>query len=320
LFQDVVGGINPKYIIMFGKVAGQKISRKTGAIFDEPAVLILEYAHNTRDGITMKLSILTDNRVEEKGLLAEHGLSVWIETDTLHLLFDTGQTDVYRHNAAQMGIDLQKADAVILSHGHYDHCGGLAYWPCLPKTPVYAGAGALDKKKYKTSRLIDIGVPPLPNASDIEFVMNAKDLPIAPGVALHADIPYTMPFEGTPTGFFTGSQGNISPDLMRDEQMLVITRGNTIDIFLGCSHPGIINCLHYAQSLYPGKRIRTVLAGMHLKDAKTDRIDEVIRHLNMMNVEQIIPMHCTGPQAICRMTQALGDRCRPLCAGQTLSI
>ncbi len=267
----------------------------------------------------MKLSILTDNRVETKGLLAEHGLSVWIETDTLHLIFDTGQTDVYRHNAARMGIDLQEADAIVLSHGHYDHCGGLAYWPSSPKVPVYAGAGALEKK-YKTDRLIDIGIPPLPNASELEFITNSRDMVIAPGVSLHADIPYTVPFEGTPTGFFTGPVGHIAPDMMKDEQMLVLTRGETIDILLGCSHPGIINCLHYAQLLYPGKRIGTVLAGMHLNDADMPRIDEVIRQLCAMDIGQVIPMHCTGQRAICRMTQALGDRCRPLCVGQSIQI
>jgi len=267
----------------------------------------------------MKLSILTDNHVEAKGLLAEHGLSVWIETGELRLLFDTGQTDVYHHNAAQMDVHLDDADAIIISHGHYDHGGGLAYLRTRPKTPVYVGAGALEKK-YKTKKHVDIGIPPLPNAPDLSFITNPKHLTIAPGIALHSGIPYTVPFEGTPTGFYTRLNGEIVPDLMADEQMLVITRGDTIDILLGCSHPGIINCLHYAQSLYPGKRIGTVMAGMHLNDADMPRIDETIRHLDAMDVTRVIPMHCTGQRAICRMIHALGDRCRPLCAGQTAEI
>ena len=273
----------------------------------------------------MKLSILTDNRVYKRGLLAEHGLSIFIEDDGLRLLFDTGQTHVFRHNAKTMGIDLTHADGIILSHGHYDHCGGLVHYPGdAPIPPVYVGKGALDSKYKKgRSRLIDIGIP---WAGDKDpriqqsLVVNNKNLNIAQGAMLHADIPCTVPFEGTPQGFFTGSIDAPAPDTMRDEQMLVFARADAIDVILGCSHPGIINCLSYAKSLYPGKRIGTVLAGMHLKESSLSRIHETIRQFEAMDIGLIIPVHCTGQNAICRMTQAIGARCQPLCAGQTIEI
>ena len=273
----------------------------------------------------MKLSILTDNRVETRGLLAEHGLSVFIEDSALRLLFDTGQTYVFRHNAKEMGIDITRVDGIVLSHGHYDHCGGLVHYPDdAPMPPVYAGKGALDGK-YKTGqkRPVDIGIPwakggwPRINKS---VVVNEKNLRIAPGAMLHTDIPCTVPFEGTPQGFLTGSIDSPAQDTMRDEQMLVLERENSIDVILGCSHPGIINCLSYAQSLYPGKRIGTVLAGMHLKAADDKRIDETIRQLKAMDIGLVIPMHCTGQNAICRMSRELGAQCRPLCTGQTIEI
>ena len=273
----------------------------------------------------MKLSILTDNRVETKGLLAEHGLSVFIEDSRLRLLFDTGQTRVFRHNAEKMGIDLTRADGIVLSHGHYDHCSGLVHYPGdTPMPPVYIGKGALNSKyKMGMRYLVDIGIPwASGNYPRIKqsLVVNEKDLCIAPGVMLHADIPCAVPFEGKPQGFFTGNIDAPVPDTMRDEQMLVFERANTIDVFLGCSHPGIINCLSYAKSLYPGKHIGTVLAGMHLKSSGLPRIDETIRQLEAMDIGRVIPMHCTGQNAICRMTQLMGELCQPLSAGQTLEI
>ncbi|MBQ7012722.1 MAG: MBL fold metallo-hydrolase, partial [Oscillospiraceae bacterium] len=70
----------------------------------------------------MQFTVLTENRVRKRGLLAEHGLSLWIEHDGMCILFDTGQSDVYVRNAAALGIDLKRADCIVLSHGHYDHC------------------------------------------------------------------------------------------------------------------------------------------------------------------------------------------------------
>lgn len=81
----------------------------------------------------MKISILTDNRTKKRDFLAEHGLSIYIETEKANILFDTGQSDVYCRNALKMDVDLNKTDFIILSHGHYDHCGGLIHFPQAKK-------------------------------------------------------------------------------------------------------------------------------------------------------------------------------------------
>lgn len=91
----------------------------------------------------MKVHILTDNRVKKRGLLAEHGLSILIEHPDANILFDTGQSDVYCHNALQIGVDLRKTDCIVLSHGHYDHCGGLIHFPetdGFPKVYIHESA------------------------------------------------------------------------------------------------------------------------------------------------------------------------------------
>ncbi len=95
----------------------------------------------------MKMHILTDNRTKKRGFLAEHGLSIYIEHEKANILFDTGQSDVYCRNAAQMDMNLNKTDCIVLSHGHYDHCGGLIHFPKTNKFPkVYVHEAAFGKR------------------------------------------------------------------------------------------------------------------------------------------------------------------------------
>ena len=100
----------------------------------------------------MKVTILTENTVYKRGLLAEHGLSLLIDTGRRRYLFDTGQSRVFLHNAVKLGIDLKGLDGVILSHGHYDHGGGLEYWQELGDAPIYIQEKAFEKKYNENPR------------------------------------------------------------------------------------------------------------------------------------------------------------------------
>lgn len=277
----------------------------------------------------MKIHILTDNRAAGHRILAEHGLSVFIEDDGVNVLFDTGQTDVYLHNAPKMDIDLKSADFIVLSHGHYDHCGGLEHFPFSETvSQIYVHPGEL-KKNHANNTLQqsneNLAIPWWMEGyqhSKNRIVLNPKDITIAPGVSLHAKIP-SVSFEETPRDLLadsTDSKDIQLIDIMQNEQMLVFEKDNGLTIFLGCSHPGIINCLTHAKALYPNRKIHAVIAGMHLVSADNDYIQKTISHLKDMNIEYLIPMHCTGLPAICAMSRSLGDKCIPLCAGQTITI
>jgi 7,8-dihydropterin-6-yl-methyl-4-(beta-D-ribofuranosyl)aminobenzene 5'-phosphate synthase len=273
----------------------------------------------------MKISILTENRTKKRGFLAEHGLSVFIEREEGNILFDTGQTDVYVHNAKKMDVDLKSADCVVLSHGHYDHCGGLV---CFPETTgfpkVYVHEAALNPKYsfvFGGRDYDEVGIPwvsNIPGRIRDSLILTKETVSVAPGVTLCGNIPSTGDYEEVPKTFFTGSEAQMLPDKMTDEQMLVIETPDGLCVFLGCSHPGIISCLKHALKLFPGKRIDTLLAGMHLDSASSDRIEKTITALDELDIARLIPLHCTGILAVSNMKHFFKDRCFPLCAGNSL--
>lgn len=275
----------------------------------------------------MKIHILTDNRVKKRGFLAEHGLSIFIEHNGVNILFDTGQTDVYCHNAKQMNIDLNKTDLIVLSHGHYDHCGGLLHFPNKTKLPnIYIHNLAFEKRyalnaDRKTYR--DIGIPYSCNDYDNiknSLVLTNNNTSISSNITLCSEIPSTTDFEKLSEDLCVGDDKNKFIDKMQDEQMLIFNTEKGLCIFLGCSHPGIINCLNYVGEQFPGEKIHTLVAGMHLNNVSSLRLQKTIDHIINLDIQKVIPLHCTGILAISEIKRLLGDRCLPLCAGDSIEI
>lgn len=275
----------------------------------------------------LKVHILTDDRVRKRGLLAEHGLSLWIEKDDKSILFDAGQSSVFFHNAKAMGINLESADCIVISHGHYDHCGGLQYFPYKDRVPaIFVHPDAFLKKFASTDKdepSREVGIPF--DVSGKDWMKNRiyytrQSLKIEQGILLSGEIPCSNTFEEVPQGFYIEKDDRITHDMMLDEQMLIIEDNNELAIFLGCSHPGIINSIKYAKKLIPDKSIKLLVAGMHLENVSPIRLQMTIQHLLDMNIQKVVPLHCTGFGAMCEMKRFLGERCLTLCAGDVIEV
>lgn len=272
----------------------------------------------------MKITILNENTVYRQGLLAEHGLSLVIEEHNRKFLLDTGQSDVFLKNAKTLGIDLEDLDGIILSHGHYDHCGGMEYLDgSRRRPPVYIQKSAFEKKysgTLKNRRFI--GIPGRHESwrSAVRFTGDTEE--IAPGFWVIGNIPYRTDFEEPPAGFWIrdmqGTDTLWRADGMEDEQMLAVCTKKGLCLFMGCCHRGVINCILRAKEVLPDMPVYSVFAGMHLKNAGEKRITDTIRSLKDMNIPVLIPVHCTGKRAAARMASALGDSCIWAETGQVL--
>lgn len=260
-----------------------------------------------------RLTILVENRVRMRGLQAEHGVSFWLELGRIRLLFDAGQSDLFLRNARHLGIDLRTADSVILSHGHYDHGGGLAFFPGWSRGPRLLAhpeafvnkAGRFEKSglPWTLSDRPDIAARLLPcnaitQVADLAWVLT--------------DIPTVEAWEQTDP-----AKGIHQ---MPDEQLLVIDGQKGLTVILGCSHPGPISALRYVQRCFPGRTIDTVIGGLHLSDVSDDRLGQTCQSLKEIGIRRIYPMHCTGAASVCAMSAALGPIVHHVQTGSEIDI
>ncbi len=238
----------------------------------------------------MKIAVLCNDEARE-GFFSEHGLSLLIDEETL---FDTGTSDVAVINAEKMGVDLGKVKRVIISHGHYDHGGGLI--KILERTgriDVYLHEKAL-LPKYSGSRFA--GFP-----YEWRIAEKMADVHLIKGDTEIDGFYVLNNVETQEEKIDRAFLVNGKHDLFEDELNLY-TRGTLVT---GCAHRGIDNILKAAEK---GYEVRNVVGGFHLKDSSDERIEEVIETLLNYNV-RVFPMHCTGQRAMAIMKERLGEKC-----------
>lgn len=268
------------------------------------------------------ITTLVENTTSSPGLLAEHGLSFWIEYGNRHVLFDTGQSDLIVRNAKALNVDLAQADAIVLSHGHYDHTGGLsAVLGIAPKALIYLHPAAIELKfSRSSSKPCSIGMPDSAKKAirGRHVIWTESPTQVFDGIGLTGQVPRTNSFEDV-GGYFFLDEGCRQPDPLLDDQALFIESSKGLVIVFGCAHAGVVNTLQWISNINRRKHFYAVMGGMHLLNANRIRIANTIEAFKKYDIKKIIPLHCTGQEAIDTMENAFGDKCLCLGAGGKIS-
>jgi len=265
----------------------------------------------------IRITVLVDDTSSHSALLAEHGLALWIEYRKHKILFDTGPSNVIQANAAMLGIDLSKTEAIVLSHGHYDHTGGLMrVLDNAPTAKVYLHPKAVGPKFscHDNQPCRHIGMPALTARSLSEHnqtgnvVWTKGPQEVFPGLAITGSIRRLTDYEDVGGPFFLDTLGNESDPLL-DDQALFFESNQGLVVILGCAHAGVVNTLHYVMDLTGQNRFLAVLGGMHLNTASPERIARTIQAFRIHDVARIGPAHCTGTKATAKLCNTFPNRC-----------
>jgi len=272
-----------------------------------------------------KITLLVENTAGGRGLLAEHGLSFWIELGDKKILFDTGQGSVLLGNARRLGMRLDRVDAIALSHGHYDHTGGLGdVLRNARAMTVYTHPAAFETKYARNSdgSVRDVGMPSLDEQmvrGMAELILVNGPTEVCEGLCLIGPVPRTTDFEDTGGAFFKDQACKERDQLVDDQAAFIETPAGTV-VILGCGHAGVINTLRYVETLTEGRRIHTVMGGMHLLHASPERMDKTVAELRRLDVQRLLPCHCTGFAAMARLWNEFPGKCGACPVGTVVEV
>ena len=271
---------------------------------------------------TIRVTVLVDNTANGNDLIAEHGFSCLIEADGRRVLFDTGAKDALLKNSVRLGVDLSELDALVFSHGHYDHTGGLAaIVDRLGLLSVIVHPNVLGPhRSQRTGHDRDIGTPKASRvALDLLHCMFQQTaVEVVDGIWTTGEIPRTTS-ENHDTGLYIDSAG-MQPDLVLDDMALVLRHQKGLIVLLGCAHAGVPDTLAWVDQMFPGEPLLGLLGGMHLDGATPEAISAVTQVLRRSPPLFVAPGHCTGDAAKQAMLAAFGTCYRHVCVGMQLDI
>jgi len=275
--------------------------------------------------MTTRITVLCENSVGSiSGSLGEHGFAALIEPSGQEpLLFDTGQGATLLHNARRMNKNLASIRSVVISHGHYDHAGGL-----LPLLQEYGprdvlGHSGIFSTRYRlkdTGERIDIGMPhsrKALEAAGARFNLSDSFRKIAPGIYLTGQVPRITPFETGDQGLLCDCDGQ-QVDSTPDDQSLVLETRKGLVILLGCCHAGLINTLSHVSAFMKRSDVYAVIGGTHLGFCSAEQLEQTLVELRKTGMRKLAPSHCTGFTAAARLQREFPKEFQQACVGYSL--
>ncbi len=268
-------------------------------------------------------ALMDDKPSEHLSLIAEHGLSFYLEAGGKKLLFDCGASDATLRNAHRLGIGLDHLDAVVISHSHYDHAAGYRdlIESGLGSGVLFTGPRFFERKYAKAGfRYTDLS-----SGFDSRFLSEhgirhcAIDgtAEIFPGIWLLSGFRRTYPFETIPDRFVRQTPDGFVRDSFPDEICLAARVDGGLAVLVGCSHPGILNMVSHVRETL-NQPVRMVFGGTHLMEADEDRVRLTVSELKRMGLSVLGLSHCSGEKAACALREDPDARGCHLAAGDTV--
>lgn len=252
----------------------------------------------------LEITCLNDDVCEISELENEHGLSLYIKKDDKKFLFDVGQGEAFKNNANKLGIDLEEIETLILSHGHYDHTGGLKFIDgklkivCHPNCTIW-------RKSKRTDRYN--GIPFSKDELNERFEMCfSKDVyMLDEDVFFLGEINRKYDFECKK---FPSVVEDGRDDIATDDSGIAIRTSQGLVIISGCGHSGICNTIEHAKKVTGEDRIFYVIGGFHLKEVD-EQTEKTIKYMRDNNVSNLILGHCTSKEVCEEFEIRLKDIC-----------
>jgi 7,8-dihydropterin-6-yl-methyl-4-(beta-D-ribofuranosyl)aminobenzene 5'-phosphate synthase len=264
--------------------------------------------------MALRITTLSENTARMGEFLGEWGLSILLETGDTTILFDSGKSISATHNADTLKIDLGKVDKIVLSHGHYDHTGGLrdVLRRMGKEVEIIAHPDIWQPKYARRKNEPDryIGIPF--QRSELEslgarFNLTREPVKLTDNITTTGEVPMATDFEQIDKDLFIKEESGWQPDELLDDQALVVKTDAGLVVILGCAHRGIINTLYHARPLTGVEKIRAVIGGSHLIDISEERLWRTVDALRGFDIDRMGLCHCTDLPAASLLAQEFSE-------------
>jgi len=274
----------------------------------------------------MIVKVLSENTTSSDKLGSEHGLSLYIETGTHKILFDTGASGLFAENAEKMGVDLTKVDLAVISHGHYDHGGGLKTFLCVnSQAKVYLHKKAFEphyaNRPGGVKAYIGLDESLLPNERFVfcgdHFVID-HELELFSGIESKRLVP-----SGNLDLFMKDGTAFVQDNFAHEQNLIISENGKTL-LIAGCAHNGIINIIDQF-NVEKGYLPDYVIGGFHLynhgtKQNEAPNVVDEIGNILLETHSQYYTCHCTGIESYHRLKAVMGEKICYISTGDQLTI
>jgi len=267
----------------------------------------------------VKIRVISNNNALE-GFTNEHGFSVLIETETSSTLLDTGSGEAFIHNINILSIDISNIDSLVLSHGHFDHCGNINYIlnnnnriKIYHHPQLLVERYSIHKDRDPMVKFIGVNEVNKKSLKNCHSFLTEDITKISNNIFITGSIP-RLSNEDTGGPFFFDTIGE-KRDLILDDQAIWLNTKKGLLIITGCCHSGIINTVEYIKKYSGIDRVYGIVGGLHLSKALDKRVIETTKYLNSLSLTMIAPGHCTGDHIVEKLKKDLNCRVIDVYAG-----